>query len=60
LSVVSARDTWGGNSYPPALDLDPTCEAVCPRLAFVDDVLVVTWRERCSPEVRDQRVAVNH
>ncbi|MBL9039632.1 MAG: carboxypeptidase regulatory-like domain-containing protein [Archangium sp.] len=35
--------------YPLVLDNDPVCEAVHPRLAMVDDALVVVWQERCTP-----------
>ncbi|MBX7113532.1 MAG: hypothetical protein K1X64_04290 [Myxococcaceae bacterium] len=35
--------------YPVALDADPACEAVYPSMAFVEDALVITWQERCSP-----------
>ncbi|MBL8917537.1 MAG: carboxypeptidase regulatory-like domain-containing protein [Myxococcaceae bacterium] len=65
LSVFRAN-SWGGGDdtlfqgppragpppWPQALDLDPVCEAVRPRLALVEDVLFVTWQERCSPELR--------
>lgn len=30
-------------------DLDVACEAAWPRLAFIEDALVVTWQERCAP-----------
>jgi hypothetical protein len=42
----------GPPPYTQTLDLDPVCEAAWPRLALVEDVLFVTWQERCSPEVR--------
>lgn len=65
LSLFRAEN-WGGGddtpfegppraSPPPwtrTLDLDPVCEAAWPRLALVEDVLFVTWQERCSPEVQ--------
>ena len=35
--------------YPVALDNDPACEAVYPTMAFVEDALVISWQERCSP-----------
>ncbi|GMU58341.1 MAG: hypothetical protein AMXMBFR34_01040 [Myxococcaceae bacterium] len=35
--------------YPLALDGDPICEAAWPRLAFIDEALVITWQERCAP-----------
>jgi hypothetical protein len=38
-------------------DLDVICEAAWPRVAFVEDALIVTWQERCAPEPR-WRVAV--
>lgn len=42
---------------PPPLDLDILCEAAWPQLAFVEDALLVTWQERCSPETRWRIVA---
>lgn len=33
---------------PTALDIDVACEAAWPRLALIDDAIVVTWQERCS------------
>ena len=38
-------------------DDDPSCEAVWPRLAFIEDALVLTWQERCSPATRWKIVA---
>jgi hypothetical protein len=32
------------------LDIVPGCEAAWPRLALIEDALIVTWQERCSPE----------
>ena len=32
------------------LDIDTACEAAWPRLALVEDALVVTWQERCGAE----------
>lgn len=34
------------------LDLDPSCEAAAPRLAFIEDALVIAWQERCAPSTR--------
>jgi hypothetical protein len=34
------------------IDLDPSCEAAWPRLSFIEDALVITWQERCSPSTR--------
>ena len=38
-------------------DLDVSCEAAWPRLAFIEDALVVTWQERCAPSTA-WRIAV--
>jgi hypothetical protein len=38
--------------YPVMLDVNPVCEAAYPRLAFVEDALIITWQERCAPETR--------
>lgn len=35
--------------YPLLLDANPLCEAAWPRLAIVNEALVVTWQERCAP-----------
>jgi hypothetical protein len=35
--------------YPVPLNADLSCEAAWPRLAFVNETLVVTWQERCAP-----------
>lgn len=35
--------------YPVVLDGDPLCEAAYPQFAFVNEALVITWQERCSP-----------
>ncbi len=35
--------------YPVMLDVSPACEAVWPRLTIVNEAMVVTWQERCSP-----------
>lgn len=34
---------------PVVLDANPLCEAVYPRLAIVNEALVITWQERCAP-----------
>jgi len=42
-------------ALPPGdnrFDDDPSCEAAYPRLAFIEDALVLTWQERCSPSTR--------
>ena len=38
-------------------DLDVVCEAAWPRLAFIEDALVVTWQERCAPSTAWRIVA---
>lgn len=38
-------------------DLDVACEAAWPRLAFIEDALVVTWQERCAPSTAWRIVA---
>lgn len=38
--------------YPVALDVDPTCEAAWPSMAFIEDALVITWQERCAPSTQ--------
>ncbi|MDP3231270.1 MAG: hypothetical protein Q8N26_00740 [Myxococcales bacterium] len=35
--------------YPVMLDATPSCEAAWPRLTIVNEALVITWQERCSP-----------
>lgn len=35
--------------FPVMLDATPTCEAAWPRFSFVNEVLVITWQERCAP-----------
>jgi hypothetical protein len=43
--------------WTPVLDLDPLCEAAYPRFAFINEVLIVTWQERCTPQTKWQVVA---
>jgi hypothetical protein len=43
--------------WTPLLDVDPLCEAAYPRFAFINEVLVVTWQERCAPATKWQVVA---
>ncbi len=38
-------------------DNDVSCEAAWPRLAFIEDALVLTWQERCAPETRWKIIA---
>lgn len=43
--------------YPVVLDANPACEAAYPSMAFVEEALVITWQERCSPETKWNVVA---
>lgn len=43
--------------YPVVLDADPLCEAAWPQMSFVEEALVITWQERCSPSMRWKVVA---
>jgi hypothetical protein len=38
--------------YPVVLDVNPLCEAAWPHMDFVEDALVITWQERCSPSTQ--------
>ncbi|MCU0694927.1 MAG: carboxypeptidase-like regulatory domain-containing protein [Myxococcaceae bacterium] len=38
--------------FPVMLDVTPACEAAWPRFSFVNEVLVITWQERCAPATR--------
>lgn len=42
----------GPPPYTQVLDVNPVCEAAWPRLALVNDAVIVTWQERCAPETR--------
>jgi hypothetical protein len=38
--------------FPVMLDTTASCEAAWPRFSFVNEVLVITWQERCAPATR--------